>query len=229
MDRISTGFADMNWDGTVMVAPKAPQTTEEQKRFAMSPGLRFEDLPRVAAPYPKVIGFVPRAMKRSSVRITGGTERIFVMGVAHDYASLMNRPIGLGRGLTEDDERRRSTVAVVGATLASKLFGGSDPVGRDIQVEGIRFHIVGVQAPGQIFSDENYADANGILIPLETYMDRVDPTHQLAQLAVKMKSKTDLHVVSAMLLGRVKSAHHGAMPPPFEPSHRARRPCQPTV
>src|SRR5689334_17503252 len=50
MDRISTGFAGMSWDGTIMLAPKAPETTEEQKRFAMSPGLRFEDLPRVAAP-----------------------------------------------------------------------------------------------------------------------------------------------------------------------------------
>ena len=50
MDRIGTGFAGMSWDGTIMLAPKSPQTTEEQKRFAMSPGLRYEDLPRLTAP-----------------------------------------------------------------------------------------------------------------------------------------------------------------------------------
>ncbi|HEV8610625.1 MAG TPA: ABC transporter permease [Thermoanaerobaculia bacterium] len=208
MDKVGTGFAGMSWDGTIMVAPKSPETTEEQKRFAMSPGLRYEDLPRLTAPHPKALAFLPRAQKRSAVRVPGGTERLWIVGVTHDYAQWMNRPIGIGRGLTEDDQRRRSTVAVVGATLGSKLFGGSDPVGRDITVEGIRFRIVGILATGQIFSDENYYDANGILIPIETYMDRIDPKHELVHVAVKLASKKDLAEVSATMIGRAKQAHH---------------------
>jgi putative ABC transport system permease protein len=160
MDKIAMGFSGMSWDGTVMLAPKAPETTEDQKRFAMSPGLRYEDLPRLTAPNEKVLAFLPRATKRSAVRITGGTERMYVNGVRYDYGQWMNRPVVLGRGLTEDDERRRSTVAIVGATLGSKLFGGADPVGRDITVEGTRFRIVGVQAPSQIFTEELWYDAN---------------------------------------------------------------------
>ncbi len=177
MDKISTGFAGMSWDGTVRIAPKTPETGEDRKRFAMSPGLRYEDLSRLNAPNVKVLAFLPRAQKSSTVRTTGGAERIYVMGVSPDYAQWMNRPIALGRGLTEDDQRRRSTVAVVGASLAAKLFGGADPVGRDLVVDGVPFRLVGVQEPGQIFNDENYYDANGILIPLETYMDRMDPSH----------------------------------------------------
>ena len=209
MDKISTGFSGMSWDGTLRLAPKSPATTEEQKRFAMSPGLRYEDLPRLAAPHPKVAAFIPRAQKRTAVRISGGTERTFVIGVAADYGMWMNRPIGFGRGLTEDDQRRRSTVAVVGATLASKLFGGTEPVGRDLVVEGVPFRIVGVQAPGQIFSDENWYDANGFLIPLETYMDRIDSEHRLEQISVKLRDKKDLGDVSATLLARARQAHHG--------------------
>ena len=209
MDKISTGFAGMSWDGTVRIAPKTPESAEERRRFNMSPGLRFEDLPRLAAPHPKVLAFLPRAMRQVTVRVTGDTERIFVTGVVPDYAQWMNRPIGLGRGLTEDDQKRRSTVAVVGATLASKLFGGADPVGRDLVVEGVPFRIVGVQAPGQIFNEENYTDANGILIPLETYMDRLDRSHKLGQVTVKLRSTEDMGEVSAMLLGRVRQVHHG--------------------
>src|SRR5215475_9843059 len=209
MDKVSTGFSGMSWDGSVLLAPKSPQTTEDQKRFAMSPGLRFEDLPRLTSPDPKVRVFLPRAMKRSAVRTTGGNERMFVNGVGPDYGQWMNRPIGLGRGLTEDDERRRSTVAIVGATLAAKLFGGADPVGRDIVVEGIPFRVVGVQAPGQLFSNENWYDANGISIPLTTYMDRIDASHKLAHVAVKLTSKKDIGEVSAMLIARARQAHHG--------------------
>lgn len=208
MDKVGTGFAGMSWDGTIMVAPRSPETTEEQKRFAMSPGLRYEDLPRLTAPHPKALAFLPRAQKRSAVRTPGGSERMWIVGVSHDYAQWMNRPIGMGRGLTQDDQRRRSTVAVVGATLGSKLFGGSDPVGRDVTVEGQRFRIVGILAAGQIFSDENYYDANGILIPIETYMDRIDPDHKLTHLAVKLAAKKDLGEVSAAMIGRAKQAHH---------------------
>jgi putative ABC transport system permease protein len=209
MDKVSTGFSGMSWDGTVLLAPKSPQTTEDQKRFAMSPGLRFEDLPRLTSPDPKVKVFLPRAMKRSAVRTAGGSERMFVNGIGPDYGQWMNRPIGLGRGLTEDDERRRSMVAIVGATLASKLFGGADPVGRDIVVEGIPFRVVGVQAPGQLFSNENWYDANGIGIPLTTYMDRMDADHKLAHVAVKLVSKKDVGEVSAMMIARARQAHHG--------------------
>jgi putative ABC transport system permease protein len=208
-DKVSTGFAGMSWDGTLLVAPRQPKTAEEQKRFAMSTGLRYEDLPRLAAPHPEVLGFSPRATKRSAVRIAGGTERIFVTGVSADYSFLMDRPIGLGRGITPDDQRRRSRVAVVGATLASKLFGGADPVGRDVTIEGVLYRVVGVLAAGQIFNDELYMDANGVLLPLETYMDRMDPDHALSNVAVKLRDPDDMDEVAAVVLGRVKQAHHG--------------------
>jgi putative ABC transport system permease protein len=208
-DKVSTGFAGMSWDGTLLLVPRQPRTSEEQKRFAMSSGLRFEDLPRLTTPHEKVIGFSPRATKRSVVRVAGGSERIFVTGVTAEYSSLMDRPIGFGRGLTEDDQKRRSTVAVVGATLASTLFGGIDPVGRDLVIEGAPYRIVGVLAGGQIFNDEIYMDGHGVLIPLETYMDRMDPDHQLTSVAVKLQSKRDLDTVSATMLARARQAHHG--------------------
>jgi len=209
MDKVTTGFSGMSWDGTAVVVPKAAETSEEQKRFAMSPGLRYEDLARVTAESPKVRAFLPRATRRSSVRTPGGNERIFVSGVTPSYGVLMNRPIASGRGLTEDDEKRRSTVAIVGATLGSKLFGGADPVGRDIVMEGIPFRIVGLQERLQIFSDEIYYDANGVQIPLSTYMTRMDPDHKLTQVAVKLANRRDLTEVSSMILSRVRQSHHG--------------------
>jgi len=209
LDKVGTGFEGMAWDGTAVIQAKAAETTEEQKRFAMSPGFRFEDLPRLTASHEKVLAFLPRATKRSFVKTPGGIERMFVTGLTPEYARWMNRPIQSGRGLAEDDQKRRSTVAVVGATLGAKLFGGADPVGRDIVVEGVPYRIVGLQEKIQIFNDEMYFDANGIQIPLETYMDRVDPSHKLTSVAVKLARKRDLSEVSSIVIGRVKQAHHG--------------------
>jgi len=208
-DKVSTGFAGMSWDGTLYLTPRRAKTSEEQKRFALSSGLRSEDLARITAPHPRVLGFSPRATQRSVVRVAAGGERIFVNGVTASYSYLMDRPVALGRGITEDDQRRHSAVAVVGATLASKLFGGSDPVGRDLVIEGAPYRIVGVLASGQIFNEELYQDSNGVLIPLETYMDRLDTSHRLTLVAVKMKSTRDLGEVSAAMLARARQAHHG--------------------
>ncbi len=209
IDKVQTGFSGLAWDGTAILQARDPKTTEDQKRFAMSPGLRFDDLPRLTAPHPKVTAFLPRATKRTAVRVAGGTERVFVTGVTPDYAVFMNRPVALGRGLTADDARRRSTVAVVGATLAAKLFGGADPVGRDVVVDGVPWRIVGVTAPLMIFSEELYYDANGLMVPLETYVLRLDADRKLTHLAVKLRAKSDLGEVSSSLLSRARQAHHG--------------------
>src|SRR5512143_3947125 len=105
LDKVGTGFEGMSWDGTVVIRPKTAETTEEQKRFAMSPGLRSEDLARVAAPHPAALAFLPRATKSTRVRVAGGTERMFVTGLTPDYALLMNRPIANGRGPNEGDRK----------------------------------------------------------------------------------------------------------------------------
>ena len=36
MDKVTTGFSGMSWDGTAVIVPKSAETSEEQKRFAMS-------------------------------------------------------------------------------------------------------------------------------------------------------------------------------------------------
>src|ERR1700686_5438760 len=72
MDKVGTGFAGLSWDGTVVLGPKEPKSGEDQKRFAMSPGLRYEDLPRLTAPSAKIRGFIPRAYENLPVRIAGG-------------------------------------------------------------------------------------------------------------------------------------------------------------
>lgn len=209
VDKVSMGFKGLSFDGTIQLSERAPETTEEQKRFALSPGLRYEDLTRLAAPHPGVKVFLPRATRSTSIRIGNGLERTFATGVTPDYFPWQNRPIASGRALTPDDARRRSAVVVLGGSLASKLFGGTDPVGRAVTLDGQSFQVIGVLAPLQIMSDDTWLDANGVLMPIEAYMDRMDPKHALDRLYVKLARKEDLNEVSSALLARAKQAHHG--------------------
>ena len=187
----------------------------------MSPGFRYEDLARLTAAAPGRARLrSPRDRERSVVRVSGGTERIFVTGVTSDYAFLMDRPVGL--------RPRRSPRTISAGTrpwrwwarrLASKLFGGIDPVGRDMVIEGVPYRIVGVLASSQIFNDEMWLDANGVQIPLETYMDRMDPNHQLTQVSVKLRDPREApDEVGAAMLSRDQAG---------PPRHRGRRGDEP--
>jgi hypothetical protein len=199
MDKVRTGFKGMSWDGTLVLRPRAPETAEERKRFDQSPGLRMEDLARLAAPSDRVLAFLPRATRQVTVRVAGGTELAFVSGSVPEYLPVMNRRISAGRGLTEDDQRRRSAVAVLGASLASRVLGGADPVGREIVVGGAPFRVVGVLAPMMIFNEDTWLDANGILVPLAAYMDRLEPDRRLDSVTVKLRAARDLKEVSALM------------------------------
>ncbi len=142
-------------------------------------------------------------------RAPGGAQWAFVTGTVPEYHDLMNGPVVSGRGLTEADRRRRSPVAVLGASLAARYLGGADPVGRHLVVQGVQFQVVGVLAPRMIFSEQAWRDANGILVPLETCMDRLDPGHRLDAVTVKLKSARDLRDAGAAMLARARRARHG--------------------
>ena len=211
MDKIATGFSGMSWDGTVMLAPDSPATTEEQKRFAMSPGLRCggpaaPDRARIRRSWPTCRARPSSRRSRSRAAPSG----CWINGVWPDYGRWMNRPIAMGRGLTDDDERRRSTVAVVGATLGSKLFGGADPVGRDITVEGVA--LPRRRRPGA------QPDLHrGALVRRQRHLDPAPDLHGPDRLRAtssrtsrsSSRAKRDMAEVSAMMIGRAKQAHHG--------------------
>ena len=79
MDRITTGFSGMSWDGTITLAPKSPQTTEEQKRFAMSPGLRFGGSPAADRAAPERPRLPPARAEALRGAGAGGSERLWIV------------------------------------------------------------------------------------------------------------------------------------------------------
>ena len=187
MDKIATGFAGMSWDGTVMLAPKAPETTEEQKRFAMSPGLRYEDLPRLTAPHPKVLAFLPRA-HQAAPRSGSPAAPSASSSPASRPTTPLDEPAD--RAGPRPDRGRR----------AAALHGRRRR--RDARLQalrrrgprGPRHHRRGRPLPdrrrpgpaARSSTRRSGTTPTASSIPLETYMDRMDPDHKLAHVAVKL-------------------------------------------
>ncbi|MGE4169271.1 MAG: ABC transporter permease [Candidatus Margulisiibacteriota bacterium] len=100
-----------------------------------------------------------------------------LLGAESSYAVMRASVPVLGRFYTEQEDRSRAKVAVIGATVAQALFGDPksddvpNPVGKWIRINRIRFQVIGLLPPkgGTSWRDED----DVVVIPLTTAMKRV--------------------------------------------------------
>ena len=72
-------------------------------------------------------------------------ENTNITGVSADLAVIRDVAVSDGRFFTDQEERARLPVAVIGQTVRDQLFApGSMPLGQTIRIEGIDFTVVGV-------------------------------------------------------------------------------------
>ena len=104
--------------------------------------------------------------------ISGGLSSSFsVTGVTANFAEVRAYDIAQGRFITDNDNKSESRVAVLGYQTAIDLFSGLNPIGREIQINGITFTIVGVlESKGStgFFSQDDL-----LAIPLQTGYSRL--------------------------------------------------------
>ncbi len=85
-----------------------------------------------------------------------------------DYEEIGNLTLVSGRFFNENDIKNRKKVCIVGTYEVSELYGGIDPVGENIKINGTIFEIIGVYEESED-SEENSAD-DKITIPYTTAM-----------------------------------------------------------
>ncbi len=111
-----------------------------------------------AAPTTQIAAQVVAGAANWATTVTGSTPSYFVV---NDW-----RP-DTGRGFSDMEDRAAARVAVIGHTVADRLFGANDPVGGTVRIKGVSFTVVGIMARrGQGFGGVDRDDT--IIVPLTT-------------------------------------------------------------
>ncbi len=94
-----------------------------------------------------------------------------IRGVCPEYGEMRNENPSDGRWITPEDLMERRRVVFLGARLREKLFGGRPAVGETVQINGLRFTVIGTM--GRKFQDSNYftSDDQSAFIPYTTAGD----------------------------------------------------------
>jgi putative ABC transport system permease protein len=132
-----------------------------------------------------------------------------VEGSTPSYSAVSEWSIALGRDLTEQDVRYGSKVCVLGNTVADKLFGEEDPIGRVIRIRTVPFTVVGVFASkGQ--SSFGYDQDDFILAPLSTTQRRLtrsSNTDRVGSIMVKGVSMKALDYLELQINELLRERH----------------------
>jgi putative ABC transport system permease protein len=91
-----------------------------------------------------------------------------VYGVTANIGDMKTEGPASGRYITDTDNQHRSLVALIGSDIGEKLFPGVDPIGKEIDVDGRPYEVVGVGKPiGTVLgqTQDNY-----VYVPIETWM-----------------------------------------------------------
>jgi len=96
-------------------------------------------------------------------------ENIQVQGATWNYAQVTNAEIRLGRPFSLEEEERRAKVCLLGSNIAESLFPSTDPIGKQVQMGGAIYTVLGVfeTHEGGGFTGENRRN-NVFVIPLKT-------------------------------------------------------------
>jgi putative ABC transport system permease protein len=85
-------------------------------------------------------------------------------GASANYGAVSNMKIENGRFFSDSEEKRRMAVVVIGPDPAEAMFGDSDPIGKQIIINGRPFTVIGVMEKSKTSFLTSDADSQ-VLIP----------------------------------------------------------------
>jgi putative ABC transport system permease protein len=143
------GAVQSNGTNLLFVQPGSTQTGGVRTEAGTAATLTYEDALALKDPElaPSVAEVAPELGSAGQLQYQGQNTRTRLSGVTEAYAVVRNVNVANGEWINDGQVAGRSTVIVLGPTVASTLFGDADPVGQTIRVSGIPFRVIGVTEP----------------------------------------------------------------------------------
>jgi putative ABC transport system permease protein len=161
-------------------------------------GLSEDDANAIARDVPEVQVAAP-SMRTGAQVIAGNTNwSTSIMGGTNDYLEARDWPLQSGRAFEAAEIQGSAKVAMIGQTVATQLFGESDPLDQVIRVKKVPVTIIGIlDKKGQNSMGQDQDDI--VIVPISTYRNRIQGGNagklkRIGSISVKVKEGQSMKI-----------------------------------
>lgn len=189
----------------LIVYPGAPRTPGVRPTAGSQKTLKVDDYKAISN-LSDVEAASPLVRKSYVVVYKNNNWTTTVNGIDTSYQDINDYSTKEGRFITASNVERRERVAVVGTTVVTNIFGGDNPVGKDIRVNNQPFKVVGVlnsKGSGSFGNDQD----DVVLVPYTTAMERLAGEDYLSMVYVLGKTGQNLDILQADIENLLRLRH----------------------
>lgn len=160
---------DISSMGSNLLMVLSGSTTSSGVRMGSGtqPTLTIKDAEAILKRCPSVSEVAPTVSQVKQLVYSNQNWSTTVNGITTGYMPIRMWEIETGRGITQEDLKNTTKVAVLGSTVAINLFGDMEPLNKTIRIGGMPFKVIGVLKPkGQNGMGQDQDDT--VLIPITT-------------------------------------------------------------
>lgn len=173
---------------------RMPAEMRNRKELTYEDALAMKALPHVKA-VTAGVQYAQHDMGQGTYVVKYGNRRAKNTMLEGDTASVKDVydfELSSGRWFSEIDDERRGSVIVLGSETAKALFDDGNAIGKEINIEGQLFTVVGVAAPAKnVFSSGSNPEDNKVFFPLSTFR-KLHPEQKAHFISVKATSQADM-------------------------------------
>jgi len=159
---------------------------------------------------PDVASVAPVVSAQSVVATYNGASHTVstFTGTSPSYLANNNDTVQLGSPITDSDYTQRRRVALVGATVAKDLAGGTGTsvVGKTVQFNGIAYQVVGMLSTKGSTGPQDQDDR--VIAPLTAVQDTLTGYGALSNISVKASSATGVTLATSEVQDILNARHH---------------------
>jgi putative ABC transport system permease protein len=156
----------------LLATPGSARTQGVHQGSGSGENLTIADARAIAVEVPGVVVTAPSVFKRVQVVRGNANWSTTVQGITNEYLAAREWRLASGRPFSSTEEAGGAKVALLGRTVAERLFPGEEPSGQLIRVGGAPYAVIGVlEGKGQSSSGADQDDK--VMVPLATAQSRI--------------------------------------------------------
>jgi putative ABC transport system permease protein len=130
-----------------------------------------------------------------------------VTGASAEYLDLRSWPVVEGGNFSQRDVDDAGDVCIIGETVATRLFGSEDPVGKTIRAQNIPFRILGIlETKGQNSFGQDQDDT--LILPYTTVQKKIAGISWVQAINAGTDAEANIPTVQKQIAALLRQRHH---------------------